>query len=167
LRSYGHAGTIGFILRLWEINEIVGFFCSACYQDEGWLACAGLLSAKINRCPVTLGSTEGAPVTGILVLLYIAIGVGCGLIRLSAVAVGIIAMIPAGVGAFAVSSNGVMSIVAAILVPLLVIEGVYFLTMLVVGKLTVGKPVSGTADAAKPAAQDIPLGQKSRLGKEP
>lgn len=105
--------------------------------------------------------------TGILVLLYIAIGVGCGLIRLSAVAVGIIAMIPAVVGAFAVSSNGVMSIVAAILVPLLVIEGVYFLTMLVVGKLTVGKPVSGTADAAKPAAQDIPLGQKSRLGKEP
>ncbi len=105
--------------------------------------------------------------TGILVLLYIAIGVGCGLIRLSAVAVGIIAMIPAVVGAFAVSANGFMSIVVAILVPLLVIEGVYFLTMLVVGKLSADKPVAGSAEATKPAAQDIPLGRKPRLGKEP
>lgn len=100
--------------------------------------------------------------TGILVVLYIAIGVGCGLIRLSAAAVGILAMIPAVVGAFAVSENGVMSIVAAILVPLLVVEGVYFLTMLVAGKLSERKQA-----AAKPAAQDIPLGRKSRLGEEP
>ncbi|MEQ1941758.1 hypothetical protein ABMA32_04960 [Mesorhizobium sp. VNQ89] len=105
--------------------------------------------------------------TGILVLLYIAIGVGCGLIRLSAVAVGIMAIIPALVGAFAVRADGLMSMVVAILVPLLVIEGVYFVTMLVVARLSAEKPAVGKADAAKPAAQDITLGGKSRLGKKP
>ena len=69
--------------------------------------------------------------TVMIALLYVAVGVGCGLIRLSAIAVGIIAMVPAVVGAFAVADRGVGSVLVAVLVPLLVIEGAYFVTMLV------------------------------------
>ena len=45
--------------------------------------------------------------TVIVVLLYLVIGVGCGVIRLSALAVGLIAMVPAVVGAYAATKPGI------------------------------------------------------------
>lgn len=101
--------------------------------------------------------------TGIVVLLYVAVGIGCGLIRLSAIAVGIIAMVPAVVGAFAASDGGAASIAMAILVPLLVIEGVYFLTMLLVGKLQAEKPATPKAETT-PA--DLRLQRKPQMREE-
>lgn len=105
--------------------------------------------------------------TGIVVLLYLAIGIGCGLIRLSAIAVGIIAMIPAVVGAFAVRESGALSMLAAALIALLVIEGAYFLTMLLAGKFRAAKPASEKAETREPAATDLQFQRKPQLGKEP
>lgn len=105
--------------------------------------------------------------TGIVVLLYVAIGIGCGLIRLSAVAVGVIAAIPAAFGAFAVSGNGAGAMLVAILVPLLVIEGVYFLTMLFVGKLRTDRQAGEKQDASEPAAGDLRFPRKTQMGEEP
>jgi hypothetical protein len=105
--------------------------------------------------------------TGIIVLLYIAIGIGCGLIRLSAIAVGVIAIIPAVVGAFAVSGSGILSMLVAALVPLLVIEAVYFLTMLLVGKLWTAKPATEKVEARESAAGDLRLRRKPQMGEEP
>jgi hypothetical protein len=99
--------------------------------------------------------------TVIVVLLYIAIGIGCGLIRLSAVAVGLIAMVPAIIGAYAVSSNGALSALVAALIALLVIEGAYFLTMLVAARL------SGTKPADEKVAGDLQLQRKPQLREEP
>ena len=105
--------------------------------------------------------------TGIVVLLYIAIGIGCGLIRLSAIAVGIIALIPAVVGAFAVSEHGALSMLVAVLAPLLVIEGVYFLTMLLVGRTWAAKPSTEKAEAHDVAARDLQFPRKPQMGEEP
>lgn len=102
--------------------------------------------------------------TGIVVLLYVAIGIGCGLIRLSAIAVGIIAMIPAVVGAFVVSDDGALSMLVAALVPLLIIEGVYFLTMLLAGKFQAAGPA---AEKAETAAGDLQFRRKPQVGEEP
>lgn len=105
--------------------------------------------------------------TGIVVLLYVAVGVGCGLIRLSAVAVGIIALVPAVVGAFAAGDSGILSIAMAILVPLLVIEGAYFLTMLLVGKLWAEKPAAPKAETREATTADLRLPRKPQMREEP
>ncbi|MEP9386347.1 hypothetical protein [Mesorhizobium sp. KR9-304] len=102
--------------------------------------------------------------TGIVVLLYIAIGIGCGLIRLSAIAVGIIALVPAVVGAFAVSEGGGLSILGAILIPLLVIEAVYFVTMLVLGRMQDTKPAAEQTDVRE-ARPGFP--RKPQIREEP
>lgn len=103
--------------------------------------------------------------TGFVVVLYIAVGVGCGLIRLSAVAVGIIAMVPAAVGAFAVRDGGVPSVAIAILAPLLVIEGAYFLTLLLAGRLQAQKPAASNPETKETA--ELPLRGKPRMREEP
>ena len=82
--------------------------------------------------------------TVIVLLLYFAIGIGCGLIRLSAVAVGVIAMVPAIVGAYAVRLDGPLSMLVAALIALLVIECAYFITMLAVAKFWEAKPAAET-----------------------
>ncbi len=105
--------------------------------------------------------------TGIVVLLYVVIGIGCGLIRLSAIAVGIIAMIPAVAGAFAVSEHGGLSILGAILVPLLVIEAVYFATMLIVASLQAADPAAEKADAHEPVPGELTLQSKPQVREEP
>ena len=105
--------------------------------------------------------------TGIVLLLYVAIGIGCGLIRLSAIAVGILAVIPAVVGAYAASEDGALSMVVAALVPLIVIEGVYFLTMLIVGKFQSAGPVAEKAETREHAAGDLHFRRKPHVGEEP
>jgi hypothetical protein len=104
--------------------------------------------------------------TGIVVLLYVAIGIGCGLIRLSAVAVGVIAMVPAVVGVFAVGGSGAVSIVMAVLVPLLVIEGAYFLTMLLAGKLRAEKSTAPNAETREATTADLGLPRKPQMREE-
>ncbi len=104
--------------------------------------------------------------TGIVVLLYVAVGIGCGLIRLSAVAVGVIAMVPAVVGAFAASDGGVASIAMAILVPLLVIEGAYFLTMLLAAKLKSEKPATPKTESRETTPADLRLPRKPQMREE-
>lgn len=103
--------------------------------------------------------------TGIVVLLYLAIGVGCGLIRLSAVAVGLVAMVPAIVGAYVVSSDGALPMLAAALIALLVIEGAYFLTMMVVARVGSAKPAAGKNGERMPG--DLRLPAKPQIGEEP
>lgn len=103
--------------------------------------------------------------TGIVVLLYIAIGVGCGLIRLSAVAVGLIAVVPALVGAYVASSEGPLSMLVAALIALLVIECAYFITMLVITRPWSTKPVAKTTDARVPG--DLGFQRKPQIGEEP
>lgn len=105
--------------------------------------------------------------TGILVLLYLVIGIGCGLIRLSAIAVGIIAMIPAALGAFVASSGGALSMLIAALIPLLVIECAYFVTMLAAAKLEDTKPAAETAESREPVAGDLSFQRKPQVGEEP
>src|SRR5688572_24398021 len=105
--------------------------------------------------------------TVIVVLLYIAIGIGCGLIRLSAVAVGLIAMVPAIVGTYAVRSDGPLSMLAAALIALLVIECAYFVTMLVAAKFREAKPAAEKkADAREPAPSDLRLPGKPQMREE-
>ena len=103
--------------------------------------------------------------TVFVVLLYIAIGIGCGLIRLSAIAVGLIAMVPAIIGAYAVSSNGALSALVAALIALLVIEGAYFLTMLVAARLSGTKPAA-EKNGELPAGE-LRLQRKPQLREEP
>jgi hypothetical protein len=103
--------------------------------------------------------------TVIVVLLYIAIGIGCGLIRLSAVAVGIIAMVPAIVGAYAAGSDGALPMVVTALIALFVIECAYFITMLVAAKLSDAKPAADNSDAREPA--DLRLQRKPQMHEEP
>jgi len=105
--------------------------------------------------------------TVMIALLYLAVGVGCGLIRLSAIAVGIIAMIPAVVGAFAVAGDrGVGSVLVAVLVPLLVIQGAYFVTMLVAGKWPSEKSPEAKTES-RPPAEDLRIGKKPSLHGKP
>lgn len=101
--------------------------------------------------------------TGMIIFLYIAVGVGCGLIRLSAVAVGIVAVIPAVVGAYAAADHGFMTVLTAFLGALLVIEGAYFLTMLLTTKLW---PETPAADAAE-QAPDLRLHRKPHMPEKP
>jgi hypothetical protein len=104
--------------------------------------------------------------TGIVVLLYIAIGVGCGLIRLSALAVGLIALVPALAGAFVARSEGVTAMLAAALIALLVIECAYFVTMLVVARPWSKKPAKANGtDTRVPG--DLGFQQKPQIGEEP
>ena len=103
--------------------------------------------------------------TGIVVLLYLAVGVGCGVIRLSAAAVGLIAMVPAIVGAYAVSSDGALSMLAAALIALLVIEGAYFLTMMALAHLGTTKPAAG--ENGDPTPGDLGLPAKPQIREEP
>ena len=105
--------------------------------------------------------------TVIVVLLYLVIGVGCGVIRLSALAVGLIAMVPAVVGAYAASPNGALSMLIAALIPLLLIECAYFITMLVVAKLRDAKPAAETVDPREPAPGDLRLQGKPQVREEP
>ena len=105
--------------------------------------------------------------TGFVVLLYVAIGIGCGLIRLSAVAVGIIALVPAVVGAFAVSEGGGLSILGAILIPLLVIETVYFATMLVLGRWQTAKPAAEETDVREAGPGKLSFPRKPQVREEP
>lgn len=104
--------------------------------------------------------------TGIVVLLYLAVGIGCGLIRLSAVAVGIIAIFPAVVGAYAFGDEGALTILAAVLVPLFVIEGAYFLTMLLMGRPWTAIPAKEKPDAGDSARGDMGLHRKPHMREE-
>ncbi len=103
--------------------------------------------------------------TGTVVLLYLAIGVGCGVIRLSAVAVGLIALVPAVLGAYAVSAQGVLPMLAAALIALLVIECAYFITMLLVAKPWSREPGAEATETRKPVPSDLHLPKK--VGEEP
>ncbi|MDQ2634981.1 MAG: hypothetical protein M3Y43_00940 [Pseudomonadota bacterium] len=105
--------------------------------------------------------------TVIVVLLYLVIGVGCGVIRLSALAVGLIAMVPAIVGAYAASQDGALSMLIAALIPLLVIECAYFVTMLVGARLQDAKPATDAVDPREPAPGDLRLQQKPQVREEP
>jgi hypothetical protein len=105
--------------------------------------------------------------TGIVVLLYIAVGVGCGLIKLSAIAVGIIAIVPAVVGAYAVGDQDVLAILAAIVVPLVVIEAAYFLTMLLMGRSWTRTPTGEKAETGDPARGDLRLQRKPHMREKP
>lgn len=104
--------------------------------------------------------------TVMIALLYLAVGIGCGLIRLSAVAVGVIAMVPAVVGAFAAAGGGVGPVLAAVLVPLLVIEAAYFITMLVAGKWSSEKSPQAKTES-RPSAEDLRIGKKPTLHGKP
>ncbi|MCX7304394.1 MAG: hypothetical protein NTV73_08640 [Hyphomicrobiales bacterium] len=104
--------------------------------------------------------------TGMIALLYVVVGLGCGLIRLSAVAVGVIAMVPAVVGAFAVAGGGAGSVAVAVLLPLLVIEGAYFVTMLVVGHWWAGHPAQGKPEG-RPSVDDVRLPRKPSMHRKP
>ena len=104
--------------------------------------------------------------TGMIVFLYLAVGVGCGLIRLSAVAVGIVAVVPAIVGAYAAADGGFMAVLTAFLGALLVIEGAYFLTMLLTTKLWPETPAAEKADAAQQAS-DLRLHRKPEMPEKP
>ena len=99
---------------------------------------------------------------GTEVLLYLAIGVGCGVIRLSAVAVGLIAMIPAVLGAYAASAEGALPMLAAALIALLVIECAYFITMLAIARPWSKRP---GAETRKPVPSELHLPRK--VGEEP
>lgn len=99
---------------------------------------------------------------GTVVLLYLAIGVGCGVIRLSAVAVGLIAMIPAVLGAYAASAEGALPMLAAALIALLVIECAYFITMLAIAMPWSKRP---GAETRKPVPSELHLPRK--VGEEP
>lgn len=103
--------------------------------------------------------------TVIVVLLYLVIGVGCGVIRLSALAVGLIALIPALVGAYAASSEGPLAMLAAALTALLVIECAYFFTMLVIARPWSTKPAVGATDSRVPG--DLGFQRKPQVGEEP
>lgn len=105
--------------------------------------------------------------TGFVVLLYVAIGIGCGLIRLSAVAVGIIALVPAFVGAFVLRDGGSLAVLGAILIPLLVIEAVYFVTMLVLGGMKDAKPAAEEADLRESGPGKLPFPRKPQVREEP
>jgi hypothetical protein len=105
--------------------------------------------------------------TGIVALLYLAIGIGCGLIRLSAVAVGIIAMIPAALGVFVANAEGAMPMLVAALTALLVIEGAYFITMLMVARLRDAKPATEAVDARDRIPGDLRLQRKPQIREEP
>ena len=102
---------------------------------------------------------------GIVVLLYLAIGVGCGLIRLSAVAVGLIAMVPAVLGAYAVSSNGAMAMLVAALTALLVIEVAYFVTMMAVARIRPTKPAA--ENNGEHPSGDLHFPRKPHASEEP
>lgn len=104
--------------------------------------------------------------TVIIALLYVAVGVGSGLIRLSAIAVGIIAMVPAVVGAFAVADRGVGAVLVAVLVPLLVIQGAYFVTMLVAGRWSSEKSPEAKTES-RPSPEDLRIGKKPTLHGKP
>ena len=103
--------------------------------------------------------------TVIVILLYLAIGVGCGVIRLSALAVGLIAMVPAIVGAYLASPNGALSMLIAALIPLFLIECAYLITMLLVAKPWSRKPGAEATETRKPVPSDLHLPKK--VGEEP
>ena len=105
--------------------------------------------------------------TVIVVLLYFVIGVGCGVIRLSALAVGLIAMVPAIVGAYTASPNGALSMLIAALIPLLLIECAYFITMLVVARFKDAKPAAETVEPREPVPADLRLQGKPQVREEP
>ncbi|HEY6630112.1 MAG TPA: hypothetical protein VIZ90_01540 [Rhizobiaceae bacterium] len=100
-----------------------------------------------------------------IVLLYMAIGVGCGLIRLSAVAVGLMAVVPALVGAYVARSDGPLSALGAALIALLVIECAYFITMLVIARPWNTKPTGRATDAR--VSGDLGFPRKPQIGEEP
>jgi hypothetical protein len=83
-------------------------------------------------------------------------------IRLSAVAVGLIAMIPAVLGAYAASAEGALPMLAAALIALLVIECAYFITMLAIARPWSKRP---GAETRKPVPSELHLPRK--VGEEP
>jgi hypothetical protein len=86
-------------------------------------------------------------------------------IRLSAVAVGLIAMIPAVLGAYAASAEGILPMLAAALIALLVIECAYFITMLAIARPWSKKPGAETTEPRKPVPSELHLPRK--VGEEP
>lgn len=104
--------------------------------------------------------------TGIVMLLYVAVGVGCGLIRLSAVAVGIIAMIPAVLGAYVFGDSGAFAVLAAMVVPLVIIEGAYFVTMLLMARPWTATPVKEKAESGDTSG-DLHLHRKPHMREKP
>jgi hypothetical protein len=104
--------------------------------------------------------------TGIIVLLYLAIGVGCGLIRLSAIAVGIIALFPAAIGLFVARSDGWLQMLISGLTPLLVIEFAYFITLLAISRIWVGK-AGEKAETRGAKSSTVPFSRKPQIREEP
>jgi hypothetical protein len=98
-----------------------------------------------------------------LILLYLAMGVGCGALRLSALAVGLLATVPAAFGVIVGYTQGASHLVLVILAPILLIESSYFLTMLLVERLTRREKVETPLDA-----HDTPLqfSQRHRARRE-
>ena len=105
--------------------------------------------------------------TGIIVLLYLAIGVGCGLIRLSAVAVGILALFPAAIGLYVTRADGGLWMLIAGLTPLLVIECAYFITLLAVSRLWPQKAASRAGDARSAETTTLPFSRKPQIREKP
>ena len=75
--------------------------------------------------------------------------------------------IPAVVGAFAVREDGALSVLVAALAPLLIIEGVYFLTMLLVGRTWAARPSAEKTEAREVTAGDLQFPRKPQMGEEP
>ena len=105
--------------------------------------------------------------TGIVILLYLVIGVGCGLIRLSAVAVGILALLPAAIGLYVASSNGALQMLIAGLAPLVIIEAAYFVTLLAVSRIWPGRAARDKADAGEAKSGTVPFSRKPQIREEP
>jgi hypothetical protein len=98
-----------------------------------------------------------------LILLYLAMGIGCGALRLSALAVALLATVPAAFGVIVGYTQGVSHLLLVILAPILLIESSYFLTMLLVERLTRREKVKPPLDA-----HDAPLqfSQRHRARRE-
>ena len=78
-----------------------------------------------------------------------------------------IAMVPAVVGAYAASPNGALSMLIAALIPLLLIECAYLITMLVVARFKDAKPAAETVEPREPVPADLRLQGKPQVREEP
>ncbi len=92
--------------------------------------------------------------TGILIALFIAIGLGCAYLRLSALAVGLFVLIVAAVGIFVGLPSGWGTAAMMALVPMLVIESTYFLGMLVFAHVAENNSAKDADAAAKAQSHD-------------
>ena len=92
--------------------------------------------------------------TGILIALFIVIGLGCAFLRLSALAVGLIVLVVAAVGIFVGLPGGWGTAALMALVPMLLIECTYFLGMLVFARVAENTSAKDTDAPAKAQPHD-------------